>query len=61
MVRSMQLINTYCGPDTHQVAKARFVACSIYRGWLKQALSNPQGTSRALRSAILSKPLLSLD
>ena len=61
MVRLMQLINTYRGPDTHHVAKARFVACGIYRGWLKQALSNPQGTSRGLRSAMPSKPLLSFD
>lgn len=57
----MQLTNTYRGPDTHGVSKARFVACSIPRDWLKQALSNPQRTSRGLRSAMPSKPLLILN
>ena len=57
----MQPISTYCGPDTHRVANARFVACSMYLGWLEQALSNPQGSSRGLRSAMPSKSLLSLD
>ena len=61
MGRSMQLNNTYRGPDTHAVAKGRFVACSTQRGWLKQASSNPQGRSREPSSAMPSKPLLALN
>lgn len=57
----MQLGNTYREPDTHEVAKGRFVACSTQRGWLKQASSNPQGRSREPSSAMPSKPLLAVN
>ncbi len=35
MARSMQLINTCREPDTHEVAKARFVACRNVK-WLAE-------------------------